>query len=86
MQTISFSDARDNFTSLIEQSQREPIIIQKQGRSASVLISFEEYQRLTNEPVAAFQALCDNIGSKAQTKGLGEEELARLLNEAVSCV
>ncbi len=82
MQIISSSEARSNLSSIIEQSQHEPVAIQKQGRNASVLISFDEYERLTNSSVAAFQALCDNIGSKAEARGLIEKELSRLLNEA----
>ena len=81
MQIVSSSEARNNLSKIIDISQQEPVTIQKQGRNASVLISIDEYERLTNYSVAAFQALCDNIGSKAQAKGLTKKELDKLINK-----
>ena len=79
MQTISSSEARNNLAAMLDKAQHEPIAIQKQGRNAAVLLSYEEYERLTNASVAAFQAICDDIGAKAQSRGLTEEKLAELL-------
>jgi prevent-host-death family protein len=79
MQTISSSDARNNLAAMLDKAQHEPIAIQKQGRTTAVLVSYEEYERLTNASVAAFQAICDTVGAKAKSRGLTEAKLAKLL-------
>lgn len=80
MQTVSSSDARNNLASIIDKAQHEPIAIQKQGRNAAVLLSYEEYERLTNASVMAFQAISDDIGAKAKSRGLTEKKLTHLLS------
>jgi len=79
MQIISSSEARNNLAAMLDKAQHEPIAIQKQGRNAAVLLSYEEYERLTNASIAAFQAMCDDIGTKAAARGLTEEKLNELL-------
>ncbi len=79
MQTISSSEARNNLAAILDKAQHEPITIQKQGRDAAVLLSCEEYERLTNASVMAFQAICDDVGAKAKSRGLTAEKLAKLL-------
>ena len=81
MQTISSSDARNNLAAMLDKAQHEPITIQKQGRNAAVLLSYEEYERLTNASVAAFQVICDTVGAKAKSRGLTEAKLVKLLAE-----
>jgi hypothetical protein len=44
-----------------------------------VLLSHDEYQRLTNASLSVFQAICDTIGKKAQSRGLTGERLAEIL-------
>jgi prevent-host-death family protein len=73
MQTISSSEARNNLAAMLEKAQHEPIAIQKQGRNTAVLLSYEEYERLTGEPVRRFQDICDRIGRNARERGLTDE-------------
>lgn len=79
MEPIAASRARENFSALLDKAQHEPVTIQKQGRNAAVLISYEEYERLTNAQKLAFQAICDDVGEKAASRGLTEEKLIQLL-------
>jgi prevent-host-death family protein len=81
MQIVSSSEARNNLAAMLDKAQHEPIAIQKQGRKAAVLVSYEEYERLTNASAAAFQAICETIGKKAEARGLTEEKLAEILAE-----
>jgi prevent-host-death family protein len=53
MKTISVSDAQSNWSELLEQAKHEPVAIQKQGGSTAVLLSYEEYERLTQSASAA---------------------------------
>jgi len=79
MQIISSSEARNNLAAMLDKAQHEPIAIQKQGRKAAVLVSYAEYERLTNASVVAFQAIYDTVGKKAEARGLTEEKLAEIL-------
>ena len=82
MQVFSSSDARNHLSELLALAQREPICIQKQGRDAAVLLSHEEYARLTHAPTSDFQQLCDQIGLKAHRRGLTEKKLKDILGHA----
>lgn len=73
MQIISASDARNNLAEMLDRAKSEPITIQKQGRNAGVLLSYEEYERLVADPVRRFQSICERIGRNARERGLTEE-------------
>jgi len=73
MQTITSSEARNNLAAMLDRAQHEPIAIQKQGRKAAVLVSYEEYERLTNDPARRFQSICQRIGKNARERGLTDE-------------
>lgn len=79
MQTISASEARQSFASLIEAANREPVVIQRQERDVAVVLSMQEYERLSRLNVAEFQRFCDAVGTKAAQAGLTEDGLAALL-------
>ena len=81
METISSSDARNNMAALLEKAQHEPVAIQKQGRNTAVLLSYTDYQKLSNAHRAAFQAICDDVGAKAESRGLTEARLMEILTE-----
>lgn len=49
MKTIAAADAKTNFGALLDNAQREPVTISKNGRAVAVVMSaaaFEEQQRL----------------------------------------
>lgn len=81
MRIVSLSEACNNLATVLEKAQKEPVTIQNQGRNAAVLLSFEEYQHLINAHGHTFQAICDDIGMKAEKRGLTEEKLAQILSE-----
>lgn len=47
MFTITAIDAKNKFGQVLEQAQREPVHVQKNGRDIAVVVSAAEYQRLT---------------------------------------
>jgi prevent-host-death family protein len=52
MDTIPAADAKTHFGALLDQAQREPVTISKNGRAVAVLMSvtaFEEHQRIKLE-------------------------------------
>lgn len=46
MTTLSISAARQNLPDAVEQAQTEPVVLERYGRAAAVLVSPEHYARL----------------------------------------
>jgi prevent-host-death family protein len=45
MKKVSASKAKTHFGALIDQAQRGPVTIEKQGRPVAVIVSFETFSR-----------------------------------------
>lgn len=61
MARMKISEARSNLPSAVERARTEPVILERYGRPAAVLVSPEEYERLTAaldeaDDVAAFDS------------------------------
>jgi len=80
MQIISATEAKQAFAAVIDKAQREPVIIRRQNRDVAVIMSMEDYQRITQINIQEFQQFRQNIGSKAQKRGLTEDKLNELLS------
>ena len=80
MQVVSATEAKQTFAAVIHKAQREPVIIRKQNRDVAVIMSIEDYQRITRINIQEFQQFRENIGRKAQERGLTEDKLNELLN------
>ena len=81
MRTVTVSEAKQGFAGLIDAALREPVVIQHQKRDVAVVVSMEEYERLTRLNVVEFQRFCDRIGEGAASAGMDEATLAALLSE-----
>lgn len=81
MLTISATDAKQAFATVLENAAREPVLIQKQKRDVAVVLSIADYERLTRVNVQAFQRFCDQVGTRAEQRGLTKEKLAELLSD-----
>ncbi|MGI0479372.1 type II toxin-antitoxin system Phd/YefM family antitoxin [Geminocystis sp. CENA526] len=81
MQFVSATEAKQTFGTIINQAQREPIVIQKKNRDVAVILSIEDYQRITRSNIREFQEFRANIGRKAEERGLTEEKLLELLED-----
>jgi prevent-host-death family protein len=79
MQYVSATEAKQTFAAVIDKAQREPVIIRKQNRDVAVIMSMEDYQRLTQANIQEFQQFRENIGRKAQERGLTEDKLNEIL-------
>ena len=74
------TDVKNRFGEFMDRAQREPVTVDKSGRSYAVLLSFEEYQRL----LAAEDALWVARADKAAESGfLSPEESMALLEKAM---
>lgn len=79
MLTISANAAKQSFGRVLDEAQRGPVLIQKHSRSAAVLLSMAEYERLRGLNLAEFAEFCDAVGERAKERGLTEAKLAKLL-------
>ncbi|MBC7133370.1 MULTISPECIES: type II toxin-antitoxin system Phd/YefM family antitoxin [Alphaproteobacteria] len=52
MTALSARDAKYNFGRLIDLARAEPVVVEKHGRPVVVVLSVEEYERLTGNKVA----------------------------------
>jgi prevent-host-death family protein len=80
MQFVSATEAKQTFAAVMDKVQREPVIIREENRDVAVIMSMEDYQRLTGINIREFQQYRENIGRKAQERGLTEDKLKELLN------
>lgn len=47
MKAIAAKEAKNNFGTLMDTAQREPVTIEKHGRPVAVIMSAKEYKKLT---------------------------------------
>lgn len=79
MQTVSATRAKQNFAAILDQSQREPIRIQRHERDIAVLVSAEEYERIHQLRVQELIRLSEQNGRYAESQGMTDELLEQLL-------
>ena len=81
MQFVSDIEVNQAFAAVIDKVQREPVTIRQQNRDVAVIMSIEDYQRITRINIQEFQQFRENIGRKARERGLTEDKLDKLLSE-----
>lgn len=79
MRYVSATEAKQALAAVLDAAQREPIVIRRQQREVAVILSMQEYERLTALNIQEFQRFCDRIGEQASMRGLTEEKLTELL-------
>jgi prevent-host-death family protein len=96
MMTMTSLEAQNQFGTLIDSSQREPVVITRRGRPVSVVISVHDFQNMPyavvqsistlnpvrgKEAAAAMRETLAKMGSQAETDGITEEDVTRLTHE-----
>jgi len=81
MQKVSATYAKQNFAAILDQAQREPVRIQRHDREIAVLISAEEFERFRQQRVRELMRLVEENGRFAESQGMTEEVLEKLLAE-----
>ncbi|HYB55686.1 MAG TPA: type II toxin-antitoxin system Phd/YefM family antitoxin [Alphaproteobacteria bacterium] len=79
MRYVSATDAKQRLAALLDAAQREPITIRRQKRDVAVILSAEEYERLSALNRDEFERFCDRIAERAAARGMTEEKLAKML-------
>ncbi len=74
--TVSATEIKTRFEEYMDKAQREPVMVEKTGRSYAVLRGYEEYQRL----IALEDALWAAKADLAKSSGfIPREEADKLL-------
>jgi len=79
MQTISATQAKQKFAALLDAAQREPVRIQRHERDIAVLVSAEDYARMSGNQWAEFDRLMDIASAQAEANGFTEKDLEEIL-------
>jgi antitoxin Phd len=79
MPTVSATHAKQNFAAILDQSQREPVRIQRHERDVAVLISAEEYEKIHQMRVQELLRFTEETSRYAEAQGMTEELLEQLL-------
>lgn len=79
METISTTEVTQTFPSVMSKVQKEPVIIRENDCEVAVIMSIEDYKRLTEANIQEFQLFRKNVAKKAQEKGLTEDKLNEIL-------
>jgi prevent-host-death family protein len=78
---MSAAEARVRFETVLDESERAPVLIRDQERDVAVVLSVADYERLRGGAVQAFLDLRDEVARQASAAGLTEERLPELLGE-----
>lgn len=80
MKTISATEARVRFETVLDESQRTPVVIRDQDRDVAVVLSIADYERLRGGAVQAFLNPRSEVARQASDAGL-TERLTELMGE-----
>jgi prevent-host-death family protein len=79
MKKIAATEAKNRLGAILDDAQREPIVIQRQDRDIAVVISIAEFERMRASNVNAFLDASKALAAEAKAKGLTAKKLASLL-------
>ena len=79
MKSVAATEAKNRLGAILDDAQREPIVIRRQDRDIAVVLSMAEYERLRSGNVQAFLDIRRDIAADAAARGLSEDRLAALL-------
>ncbi|MGY6529608.1 MAG: type II toxin-antitoxin system Phd/YefM family antitoxin [Cyanobacterium sp.] len=85
MKNLTATQAKNSFGMLLDWARQEPVLIKKQGRKVAVILSIEEYQRLSTPE--KFSANLDDrdltLAEKLAMLKSPKEERANILKNSV---
>jgi prevent-host-death family protein len=79
MKTVPATEAKNRLGAILDDAQREPIVIRRQDRDIAVVLSMADYERLRSGNIQAFLDLRAQVAAEAAANGLTEERLNDLL-------
>jgi prevent-host-death family protein len=80
MKSVAATDAKNRLGAILDEAQREPVVIRRQDREIAVVLSMADYERLRSGNVQACLELSNEVAAEAASRGLTEEQLSELLS------
>lgn len=81
MKTVAATEAKNRLGAILDDAQREPIVIRRQDRDIAVVMSMADYERLRTGNIQAFLDLRKQVAAEAAANGLTVERLNELLTD-----
>ena len=78
MKTVAATEAKTRLGAILDDAQREPVVIRRQDRDIAVVLSMRDYERLRSGNVDTFLALRNEVAAVAKGRGLTARRLASL--------
>jgi prevent-host-death family protein len=79
MNEITAREAKNRFGQLLDDAQRAPVRISRNGRAVTVMLSTQLYDRLRGSAWERLTATMDAMGEEASAGGLTDAKLEALL-------
>jgi prevent-host-death family protein len=79
MKRVAATEAKNRLGAILDDAQREPVVIRRQDRDVAVVLSMADYERLRNGNIQAFLELRNQVAAEAAAKGLTPARLKKLL-------
>ena len=79
MKTVPATEAKNRLGAILDDAQREPVVIRRQDRDIAVVLSMADYERLRSGNIQAFLELRKQVAAEATANGLTVERLNELL-------
>ena len=81
MKTVAATEAKNRLGAILDDAQREPVVIRRQDRDIAVVLSMADYERLRSGNIQAFLELKKQVAAEAAANGLTEKRLRKLLTD-----
>ena len=79
MKTVPATEAKNRLGAILDDAQREPIVIRRQDRDIAVVLSMADYERLRSGNIQAFLDLRNQVAAEAAAHGLTAKRVNELL-------
>ena len=79
MKRVAATEAKNRLGAILDDAQRQPVVIRRQNRDIAVVLSMADYERLRAGNVQAFLELRKRVAEEAAAKGLTAKRLKALL-------
>lgn len=79
MRTITSAEAERTFGKILEDAKSGPVAVAQNGKPSAVILSFDEYQRITGKARQDLLDVMRDTQAYAVSQGLTEEKLEQLL-------
>jgi prevent-host-death family protein len=79
MKVVAATEAKNRLGAILDEAQREPIVIRRQDRDVAVVLSMAEFQRMRAGNIRAFLDARQTLADEAKAKGLTFKRLQELL-------